>query len=82
MANRKKPADDRSFERTVKSPAGNDYTVTSPTDYYNLLAQGYADSDPKSAAKALADAEASATSQPLGPGDAATAAKPGDGAKG
>lgn len=74
-----KPADRP--EWTLKSPKGNEYIVTSPVDRYNLIAQGYADVDPAAAAKATEQTEAAASSQNLGPADAATAAAPGDGAK-
>lgn len=66
----------------LTSPAGNEYVVTSPADYYNLRAQGYADVDEKANADALAKAAAAATQQQAGPAEGATAAPPGAGAKG
>lgn len=76
-----KSSDERR-EWTLTSPAGNDYTVTSPVDYYNLKAQGYADADAKANADTLKAAEAGATEQALGPADGVTAVPTADAGKG
>jgi hypothetical protein len=61
-----------SFSATVVSPAGNEYVLTSPVEYYNLRAQGYADKSPKESAKAVESTEKAATAQGPTPADGAS----------
>jgi hypothetical protein len=61
------------FSATLTSPDGGDFLITSPVEYYNLKAQGYADKDPGAAAKAVESVESAAVAQTYGPAEGATA---------
>lgn len=60
------------FSAKVVSPAGNEYNVSNPVEYYNLRARGYADVDASASERAVAQAEQAATSQTMGPADGAS----------